>query len=624
MHCLSGDESPRSSPVPDIHVNSKEIQKKVKQIQKQTTQITIVEELLNHAKTYPTLRRYSHRLMTISLRIFFASTIAYEILSYFLPLPCIRTMFYKQKELLSDFQAQLTDITKVAQIAQEYSKNWTLNEPVILAVDACSVNPTVSIFSNGTVKGLIHEYQMDSDLLTQASNTISVFEKWMVNVSKMIVDSYFVYQVQPLSPNLNSFILHIETSKSGKANISTLLMLKKLARILQSVNITVVSFASDGDNFASSSHDYNIKIHYNNFQYNLSPHKTEPLFLSDPLHILKRVRYHFIPLITNQSQIRSILNLQAMVFRNDRASKMHDKLPLLLFQLKHYEQLRINKFFNYSIFILPYSLLLSSLSYNLNFDDRILFLNMARILLEKSHFPVHFTSFQNHIIFKPKIIRDCLSTVLTILDIINLPNLTNVHLNRFGTNPLEHTFGIIRMRSKDHHNSERFIKEAEKVNSLKKINEELILENIKNRELQFGRVISIPTQKNNKYQNANNYIDSLFNEAITGQCNDLCYKIHALFNEVINDKIGPNNKCYLLQSKDICLAPNSNILIEKRQNSANSLSPKCRWNNEETSLLIRLNQDLNGNISLISQYFPKRTIKSIQEKLHKIKGVKKK
>lgn len=99
-------------------------------------------------------------------------------------------MFYKQKQLLNDFQAQLTDITKAAQIAQEYSKNWTLNEPVILAVDACSVNPTVSIFSNGTVKGLIHEYQMKGDLLTQASNTISVFEKWMIKVSKLVVDSF--------------------------------------------------------------------------------------------------------------------------------------------------------------------------------------------------------------------------------------------------------------------------------------------------------------------------------------------------------------------------------------------------------------------------------------------------
>lgn len=114
MKCLSRDESPRSSPIPDFQVKSKDIQKRIKQIHKQTTQINVVEELSKHAKTYPTQRRYSHRLMTISLRIFFASITAYEILAYFLPLPCIRTKFYKQKELLNDFQAQLTDITKAA------------------------------------------------------------------------------------------------------------------------------------------------------------------------------------------------------------------------------------------------------------------------------------------------------------------------------------------------------------------------------------------------------------------------------------------------------------------------------------------------------------------------------
>ncbi len=66
------------------------------------------------------------------------------------------------------------------------------------------------------------------------------------------------------------------------------------------------------------------------------------------------------------------------------------------------------------------------------------------------------------------------------------------------------------------------------------------------------------------------------------------------------------------------LSPNSNILIEKRQNAANELSPKCNWNNQEVSLLIKLNKDLNGNISLISKYFPKRTINSIKKKLNTI------
>lgn len=611
-------DSPRSSPIPDFSIKHEEIQKRVKQIQKQTTQIQISEELNILSRKHPNTRRYSHRLMTICLRLFFVSTAAYGILAHFLPVPCIRTMFYHQKDLLNGFQKYLTDINKASEIAKEYSKNWSFNEPVILAVDACSVNPSVSLFSNGTITGLIHEFYMDKDFLTEASTTISVFEKWISNHSKLIIDSYFVFQVQPLKPTLNSFILHAVPSKGGKANNQTLSILKKLAKILQSINISVISFSSDGDSFASKPNNNNIKIHYNNNKYQISPFTTEPFFLSDPLHILKRVRYHFIPMISNKNEVMSLLNLPKMVFRNDRASKMHEKLPLLLFQMKNFELLHNHKKYNYSIFMLPYCLLLSFLSYDLTFEKRILFLNMARILFEKNHFSYHFNNFSHQIYLKKNIIRDCLSTVLTISDILNLPNLTNIHLNRLGTNPLEHTFGIIRMRSKDHHNSQRFINEAGKINALKNLNEELILENIKNRDLQFGKVISIPIKKNNDFLKAHKYVNSLYEEIISNKCNNDCKEIHSIFNKVTNITIEQTKKCYLMNSKDIMLSPNSNILIEKRQNAANELSPKCNWNNQEVSLLIKLNKDLNGNISLISKYFPKRTINSIKKKLNTI------
>lgn len=570
------DESVRSSPVPDINFSINEIQKRIKQVQKQSNQIKISDELSALSRKHPNTRRPSHQLLTICLKLFFISAAAYEFISFFIPIPCVRTMFYKQKIFLNDFQNFLTDITKTKIIAEEYSKNWSANEPVILAVDACSVNPTVSIFSNGTVEGLIEKYQMSKDLLTQSSTTISVFEEWMQNVSSLVIDSYFVYHVQPLNPSLNNFILHIVPSKGGKGNNSTISTLKKLAKILQSVNITVVSFSSDGDTFATPSHTNNIKKHYNKFKYNTSPNITEPLFLSDPLHILKRVRYHFIPIVTDPNQMISLLNLPSLVFRNDRASKMHDKLPLLFFQMNNYLELRKHQLFNYSIFILPYTLLLSSLSDKLEFEKRLLYLNIARIILEKNYFPHHLTSYPNHIAFKQNIIRDCLSTVLTILDILNLPNVTIIHLNRLGTNPLEHTFGIIRMRSKDHHNSKRFILEAGKINALIKINEELILENIKNRQLQFGKVISLPNEKSYSDSEAKEYVDSLFAEAKNGYCNKACKKIHSIFlnSTSTNNK---TNKCYLLNSNDILLAPNSNILIEKRQNAASELNKKCGW-----------------------------------------------
>lgn len=88
-----------------------------------------------------------------------------------------------------------------------------------------------------------------------------------------------------------------------------------------------------------------------------------------------------------------------MVFRNDRASKMHDKLPLLFFQMNNYLELRKHQLFNYSIFILLYTLLLSSLSDKLEFEKRLLYLNIARIILEKNYFPHHLTSYSNHMAF---------------------------------------------------------------------------------------------------------------------------------------------------------------------------------------------------------------------------------
>ena len=74
-------------------------------------------------------------------------------------------------------------------------------------------------------------------------------------------------------------------------------------------------------------------------------------------------------------------------------------------------------------------------------------------------------------------------------------------------------------------------------------------------------------------------------------------------------------KKLILKSDEVLLAPNANKMIEKRQNFCFSLNTKCKWKSKEIELLIRLNHDLNGNLLLIHQYFPKRTIRSVEHKL---------
>ena len=63
---------------------------------------------------------------------------------------------------------------------------------------------------------------------------------------------------------------------------------------------------------------------------------------------------------------------------------------------------------------------------------------------------------------------------------------------------------------------------------------------------------------------------------------------------IINNNKIENKKCYLFNSAQVILAPNSNIMIEKRQNAASTQNKKCRWTSDEVDLLLKLNQDFQN------------------------------
>ena len=147
---------------------------------------------------------------------------------------------------------------------------------------------------------------------------------------------------------------------------------------MKKFDINTISYAADGDSIFSPLHLKNIKNHIINNIFYTSTTSSSPLMISDPLHLLKRARYHLIPQIYNKTQILSLLDLPSMIMRSDRASKMHDKLPLLFFQLRNFEILSQNSLYNYSFFILHFSLILSGLSNDLDFNDRVLLFHIGR------------------------------------------------------------------------------------------------------------------------------------------------------------------------------------------------------------------------------------------------------
>ena len=181
-------------------------------------------------------------------------------------------------------------------------------------------------------------------------------------------------------------------------------------------------------------HSQNTQNHVINNVYYVSTLSKNPLMISDPLHILKRARYHLIPNIFNSDQIISLLDLPSMVMRSDRASKMHDRLPLLLFQLKNYQILSQNYHHNYSFYILPFSLLLTGLSYQMNYNERLIIFHMCRRLLQYIFYSPNNNLFNSQIKIKPQILNDSLSTIISICDILNKNENNQIHLNRSSSN----------------------------------------------------------------------------------------------------------------------------------------------------------------------------------------------
>ena len=60
---------------------------------------------------------------------------------------------------------------------------------------------------------------------------------------------------------------------------------------------------------------------------------------------------------------------------------------------------------------------------------------------------------------------------------------------------------------------------------------ELLLENIKHRDLQFGQVVTVPNVINTNTKLASNYIEALFKEASTDSCDETCTLVHSFFKK---------------------------------------------------------------------------------------------
>lgn len=375
--------------------------------------------------------------------------------------------------------------------------------PGVLSVDAISFDPYIKIDKNGSVRGVIGHIQIDQNELKKIKTIIKEQEKLIKKLKNITTNSTFVYQFQPVSSEYKCFTVFVQSSASGKAKSMQIETLKKLSKILNEQNFSVFSFASDGDPTYHPLIKANIMRWNSNYRPVLNFSKI--LFINDPLHVLKRGRYKIVsrklsmlqknsPNVTIDSSIKEILNLPSEVFLDSRFTKMHDDLPLKLFDLKVFKLLEELENYPLCSYFIPYTLLILSLSNDsLSMDDRVDFIEIISYYMdfymkmtEKVENLSPQKSNQSRIImFDNQMIDDVISTCVSINSFLALFS-GNICLNRLGTNALEHHFGLMRLKAHYKHSYDEYIENEVKTKILEKIENEILSNLVHSRKQSFG------------------------------------------------------------------------------------------------------------------------------------------
>lgn len=500
---------------------------KLKELGADNTEIlknnAILEDLVEHLKKESN-KDYKAETINLALQIKAISPKAYELLSINLNFPKKSYIENKFNESLSDMPKKITNISEIGDVINIWKDKFNIPKSIhikaCLAVDALYFKPDFKITIENCISGLFMNDNsnvfLPKNSFNHFSNSPSAFQLFIDLNWKKIIKAGFVFQIQPYQHQYKPFVVHIFPSANGKSSDEIIDKLYKIRDLCKNRRIYIKTFAFDGDNSYRQLHlNYfksyiNVLIYSNKF-LNL---QTKVMWVaSDYFHLLKRLRYRLLSsilhagfninsVIISIDKIKSILkNVGNVVFCNEKYTKMHDKLPIELFRTENLVKLIQNQNFQAAAYWFPITTSMISIL-NVNIEPKF-----RTFLLECSlfFFVYYYKLFENENgdLRQRKYgdVKDV--TFYTIEIVIEFCNTLYSHLQLMdeiddydfaanGTGPLEHKFGLARIKSHDINTLTRFITvisslQATNENCIKKIvflNEET--QKIKGRYNSFG------------------------------------------------------------------------------------------------------------------------------------------
>jgi hypothetical protein len=388
----------------------------------------------------------------------------------------------------------------------------------VLACDALACKPSVEVTS-GRLTGIdVSDFEFDDELFERILSSSQAFMDFVHTNWEAVLHAVFVFQIQPLDPELEPFIVYAQPRVDGKAREDHERLLQDLKLLCGKERITIGAFATDGDSGYDPLHERQHAWNLKQFEKDalLMPDKQHYHPISDILHALKRARYRMLKkppmvvgLTTDSQELdleRLVLlladDLPAVVFSDDQMTKMHDSLPMVLFRFEILLKIYEAGEFGWVAYFYPWVLINEAMSHkHVDTYDRVGWFQQAYIYLMKitvtyrTH-PVGpgITAFgwkkagpqQRRLLFDRKLLMHTTDSISGIVYEIKKAK-KPISLQRVSTVPVERRFGRTRMHAGVHQTLTKLVETMEVDEAMKVL---YAHGEVRNRRLSYGETIS--------------------------------------------------------------------------------------------------------------------------------------
>ena len=348
--------------------------------------------------------RYPAECHIFYVLLSFCGKTTYELLIRILHLPSYKQVKRYQKELLEKYKLNgdhpLDGSPEIInELKEALWDNEGKDKRSVLAIDAASINPQISIAENGTVTGFTSGgpqkvSQEEAKLLRESRKAYKQFIK---KYKKFVSKYEFVVLLCPLDPNQPTIPISCLEANSGSATKEIKESLEQLRANAEACGFEIVGYAFDGDRqYLDLTEDFInegiIEYLWGKQELPLSMAWEEYGFLClffDLLHLVKCDRYRkaknnetcIWPTSEESSFTKEDFieaGIQPECFIDSKASKMHDDIPLKLFTPEHCHMLFENEKYDLCLSLLPSTYVIEAvMNEELTREERIQYLTIG-------------------------------------------------------------------------------------------------------------------------------------------------------------------------------------------------------------------------------------------------------